>query len=117
MFDRPMKLIAPVLFFFIIVASVSAFASDYEGVKVTLIKKATSAANGQKLAYAKAENPEVTVALVEIPPGGDTGWHSHPILVYAYILKAVDSTISKRARQFLRSSIRRTSAEIKERRR
>jgi quercetin dioxygenase-like cupin family protein len=86
MFDRPMKLIAPVLFFFIIVASVSAFASDYEGVKVTLIKKATSAANGQKLAYAKAENPEVTVALVEIPPGGDTGWHSHPILVYAYIL-------------------------------
>lgn len=63
-----------------------AFASEYEGVKVSLIKKATSAANGQKLTYAKAEKPEVTVALVEIPPGGDTGWHSHPIPVYAYIL-------------------------------
>ncbi len=81
-----MKRIAPVLFFVIVFSAVGALASDYEGVKVTLLKKATTAANGQKLAYAKTENPEVTAALVEIPPGGDTGWHSHPIPVYAYIL-------------------------------
>jgi quercetin dioxygenase-like cupin family protein len=80
------KRFVPVLFFIIILTSVGAFASDYEGVKVTLIKKATTAANGQKLAYTGTANPEVTAALVEIPPGGDTGWHSHPILVYAYVL-------------------------------
>ncbi len=80
------QIIARVLFFFIIFGSASAFASEYEGVKVTLIKKATTAANGQRLAYAKTETPEVTAALVEIPPGGDTGWHSHPIPVYAYVL-------------------------------
>ncbi len=64
-----------------------AFAAEYEGgVKVTLIKKAITAANGQKLAYSGTANPEVTAALVEIPPGGDTGWHFHPIPVYAYVL-------------------------------
>jgi quercetin dioxygenase-like cupin family protein len=88
------KLIVPVLLFVITFASVIAFASDYEGVKVTLIKKATTAANGQKLAYAKTENPEVTAALVELPPGGDTGWHSHPIPVYAYVVSgAITVTI------------------------
>jgi quercetin dioxygenase-like cupin family protein len=80
------KLIIPVLFLVVSFGFVSAFAADYEGAKVTLIKKATTAANGQKLAYAGSGNPEVTVALVEIPPGGDTGWHAHPVLVYAYVL-------------------------------
>lgn len=80
------KHIGVCLFLIISFGFVGAFASEYEGVKVSLIKKATSAANGQKLAYAKDEKPEVTVALVEIPPGGDTGWHSHPIPVYAYVL-------------------------------
>jgi len=80
------KHIGVCLFLIIGFGFVGAFASEYEGVKVSLIKKATSAANGQKLAYAKVEKPEITVALVEIPTGGDTGWHSHPIPVYAYIL-------------------------------
>lgn len=80
------KLIVLILFLIGSFGFVSASASDYAGVKVTLIKKATTAANGQQLAYAKSENPEVTAALVEMPPHGDTGWHSHPIPVYAYVL-------------------------------
>ena len=24
--------------------------------------------------------------IVEIPPGGETGWHLHPVAVYAYVL-------------------------------
>jgi len=61
--------------------------ADYEGgVKVTLIKKATTASNGQKLAYPRAGNAEVTALIVEIPPGGNTGWHSHPVPVYAFVL-------------------------------
>ena len=63
------------------------FGADYEGgVKVTLIKKATTASNGQKLAYPRAGNAEVTALIVEIPPGGNTGWHSHPVPVYAFVL-------------------------------
>jgi quercetin dioxygenase-like cupin family protein len=61
--------------------------ADYDGgVKVTLIKKATTASNGQKLAYPCAGNAEVTALIVEIPPGGNTGWHSHPVPVYAFVL-------------------------------
>lgn len=64
-----------------------AFGADYDGgVKVTLIKKATTASNGQKLAYPRAGNPEVSALIVEIPPGGNTGWHSHPVPVYAFVL-------------------------------
>jgi quercetin dioxygenase-like cupin family protein len=66
------------------------FCADYQpGVKVQVVKKATRAANGQELAYPKTANPEVTVATVEIPPGGETGWHSHPFPVYAYVMSGV----------------------------
>ena len=61
--------------------------ADYDGgVKVTLIKKATAASNGQKLAYPCTGNAEVTALIVEIPPGGNTGWHNHPFPVYAFVL-------------------------------
>jgi len=32
------------------------------------------------------DDPEVTVMTVELSPGTETGWHTHPVLVYAYIL-------------------------------
>lgn len=79
-------IIGTVLFFFGWFGAVGEAASGYEGVKVTVLKKATTAANGQKLILPQTTHPEVTAALVEIPPGGDTGWHSHPIPVYAYVL-------------------------------
>lgn len=95
------RFIVPVLFLIISFGSIGAFASDYDGgVKVSVIKKATTAANGQKLTYAKTENPEVTAALVEIPPGGDTGWHSHPILVYAYVLSGLITVELEGGRQY-----------------
>jgi quercetin dioxygenase-like cupin family protein len=67
-----------------------AFGADYDGgVKVTLIKKATTASNGQKLSYPCTGKPEVTALIVEIPPGGNTGWHNHPFPVYAFVLSGV----------------------------
>ncbi len=79
------------LSFFLIVALstvvASAVAADYPGgVKAIQLLKATEAANGQKLSYCRTDKPEVTALLVEIPVGGSTGWHSHPIPVYAYVL-------------------------------
>jgi len=63
-----------------------ASAAEYEGVMATQIKKTTTASNGQRLRYLGTEKPEVTVLIVEIPAGGETGWHQHPVPVYAYML-------------------------------
>jgi quercetin dioxygenase-like cupin family protein len=65
---------------------IPALADDYQSVRATRILTATKAANGQKLSYLKSDNPEVTAMLVEIPPGGETGWHLHSVPVYAYML-------------------------------
>ena len=75
------------LAFFISVSGTTiASGAEYEGVKATQIKKTTTASNGQKLQYLRTEKPEVTVLMVEIPAGGETGWHQHPVPVYAYML-------------------------------
>ena len=61
-------------------------ADDYQGVKATRILTSTTAPNGQKLSYLKTDNPEVTAMIVEIPPGAETGWHTHAVPVYVYML-------------------------------
>lgn len=61
--------------------------SVYAGGAVSrLLKKTTVTANGQKIIYPATDNAEVTAMLVEIPPGGETGWHKHLSPVYAYLL-------------------------------
>ena len=67
-------------------SSSPAFSSDYEGLKVTPVKKTTTTTNGQRVSYPKTDSAEVTVVTVDIPPGSETGWHQHPIPVYAYVL-------------------------------
>jgi len=67
-------------------AAINVSAAEYEGLIVTQIKKSTTASNGQKLDYLKTDSPEVTVLIVEIPAGGETGWHIHSVPVYAYML-------------------------------
>ncbi len=63
-----------------------AFCGDYEGLQVTPVKKATTTTNGRKISYPKTDSPEVTIVTVDIPPAGETGWHLHPVPVYAYVL-------------------------------
>lgn len=79
------KLIAAIPLICLMLLSL-AFGSDYDGLKVSLVKKAVITSNGQKISYPKADSPEVTVVTVEIPPKAETGWHMHPIPVYAYVL-------------------------------
>jgi quercetin dioxygenase-like cupin family protein len=62
-------------------------AAEYSGgVQARVIHKTKNMSNGQPIAYLETDNPEVTVMTVEIPPGAETGWHSHPAPVYAYVL-------------------------------
>lgn|GEM_PF-235250 len=60
---------------------------EYRDVEVKKLLSSTTAGNGQKLVYLRTDNPEVTALLVGIPPGGQTGWHQHPVPVYAYVLE------------------------------
>lgn len=88
---RSRRISAGIIAFFLLLAGFvpNAGSDDYTGAKVTVVKKATAAADGRKMEYPKTDNPEVTALLVEIPPGGETGWHLHPVPVYAYILSGV----------------------------
>ncbi len=85
--NRTLRIYVAILisFLFLGIAG-NAMGDDYAGAKVTVIKKSTTTANGQKMEYLKTDHPEVTALLVEIPPGGETGWHLHPVPVYAYVL-------------------------------
>ncbi|MBS1197926.1 MAG: Cupin 2 conserved barrel domain protein [Proteobacteria bacterium] len=62
-------------------------AADYDAaVKARLITKAEVTGNGDKIRYPVVNNPEVSALEVEIAPGAETGWHKHPVSVYAYVL-------------------------------
>ena len=55
-------------------------------VKVMPLLKTQTTTSGAPIAYPRIDDPEVQTLLVEIPPGGETGWHLHPYPAYAYIL-------------------------------
>jgi quercetin dioxygenase-like cupin family protein len=82
-----MKTFASVAAAFAIFAAQPAFALDQSAsVKVSKLMQATSSWNGAALAY-PAGQAEVTALLIEIAPGGETGWHMHPVASFGYILE------------------------------
>lgn len=60
-------------------------AEQQDAIKSTPLLKTTATVTGQKLEY-PAHNPQVTVTLVEIPPGTQVGWHEHPGIRYVYVI-------------------------------
>jgi quercetin dioxygenase-like cupin family protein len=65
-----------------------AVAGDYaSGVEASLILKTTTTTSHYPAKYLNTERPEITVMKVEIKPGAETGWHSHPVPLYAYVLE------------------------------
>lgn len=65
-----------------------AVADDYgSGVKTTLILKTITTTGNYPAKYLNTEKPEITAVKVEISPGAETGWHSHPVPLYAYVLE------------------------------
>ncbi|MTW13133.1 cupin domain-containing protein [Pseudoduganella eburnea] len=82
-----MKTFASVAAAFAIFAAQPAFALDQSAsVKVSKLMQTTSSWNGAALAY-PAGQAEVTALLIEIAPGGETGWHLHPVASFGYILE------------------------------
>ena len=75
---------------FLFVLSGLAYSNDYSSaVRVKVILKTGKAENGQPIRYLKTKDPEITVLDVVLPPGAETGWHFHPVPVYAYVLSGV----------------------------
>lgn len=61
--------------------------ADYNsGVSATVLKKSMVTGNGQKIVYPLTDKAEVTAMAVDLAAGAETGWHSHPIPVYAYVV-------------------------------
>jgi quercetin dioxygenase-like cupin family protein len=64
-----------------------AFAIDQStDVKATTILKAQTSWDGNPIVYPKGK-PEVTGMIVEVAPGGETGWHLHPVNSFAVLLE------------------------------
>ncbi len=56
------------------------------GVTSKVLSKTGVTSNGQKVAYPVTDKAEVTALLVDLAPGAETGWHKHPVPVYAFVL-------------------------------
>lgn len=70
------------------VAPAAVVRTDYAAaVKVTRLLKTTTDAAGRPLAYPTPADgqAEVTAVFVEIAPGGQTGWHKHPLTCFGYV--------------------------------
>jgi quercetin dioxygenase-like cupin family protein len=64
-----------------------AIAADYSsGVTSKVLSKTTVTGNSQKITYPLTDRAEVTAMTVDLAPGSETGWHKHPVPVYAYVV-------------------------------
>lgn len=75
-------------------------AGEYKNVEVTKVITSTTASNGDPLTYLRAEHPEVTALVVRIFPGQSTGWHKHPVPVYAYVLEGTLTVELKEGKKY-----------------
>lgn len=62
-------------------------AAEYDsGVQGKVILQTETTSNGDPVTYLKTDHPKITVMTVDFAPGANTGWHSHPVPVYAYVM-------------------------------
>jgi quercetin dioxygenase-like cupin family protein len=71
----------------LLLAVVPVFAADYSsGVTSRVLAKTLVTGNGQRISYPVTDRAEVTAMTVELAPAAETGWHKHPVPVYAYVI-------------------------------
>ena len=64
-----------------------AFAIDQStDVEAKIILKAQTSWDGNPIVYPQGK-PEITGMVIEIAPGGETGWHLHPVNSFAVLLE------------------------------
>jgi quercetin dioxygenase-like cupin family protein len=55
-------------------------------IKVTPLIKTTTSWNGKPIAYPQGQ-AEISGMVIEIAPGGETGWHAHPVPSFGMMLE------------------------------
>jgi len=76
-----------VLISFVLLIPFEVVAVEYDsGVKAKIILQTETMSNGDPIDYQDTDHPRVTVMTVDIAPGAQTGWHRHPMAVYAYVM-------------------------------
>lgn len=72
-----------------LVLPVNVFAlANSAAIKVTPLLKTTRSWDGKAIVYPEGE-AQITGLIVEIAPGGETGWHEHPIPSFGMILQGM----------------------------
>jgi len=71
----------------LLLMTVPALAAEYDsGVTAKVLKKTAVTGNNDKITYPVTDKAEVTAMTVDLAPGAETGWHKHPVPVYAYVV-------------------------------
>jgi quercetin dioxygenase-like cupin family protein len=55
-------------------------------VQASVVLKTESSWDGKSIVYPEGK-AQVTGLIVEVAPGAETGWHTHPVASFAYILE------------------------------
>lgn len=70
-----------------LVCQPTAFALETStAVKASVILKADTSWDGKPIIYPEGK-PEITGMIIEIVPGGETGWHLHPVSSFGLVLE------------------------------
>ncbi len=56
------------------------------GVTSKVVLRTATTASGAPVTYPSGAPGRVTAATIEIAPGAETGWHRHPVPVYAWVV-------------------------------
>jgi quercetin dioxygenase-like cupin family protein len=65
----------------------SSIAQSDEIIKSSTVLGTSTSWTGQKIEYPKMDSLTITSRLLELQPGPDTGWHTHPSPPYVYVLE------------------------------
>lgn len=57
-----------------------------QAIRIQSLFKTSQTWKGDPIIYPSGK-PEITAQMVEIVPGGETGWHSHPVASMGYLLE------------------------------
>mgnify|MGYP001189018523 CR=1 FL=1 len=77
-----------------------AVAQQYDaGVQGRVIIATDKTSGGHPIKYPKSDKGKVTAMEVVIAPGAETGWHKHPVPVYAYVLAGELSVLMEDGQQ------------------
>jgi quercetin dioxygenase-like cupin family protein len=82
----PFKTLLPTIGLLLFAGLAAADESTSYGNLLTPILSGGETIIGEPIAYPSGK-PKVTAAIVVVPPGKETGWHTHPVPLFAYILE------------------------------